>query len=86
MPEKILPLLSAYMWDLRVECEAQLRALTLAQRLLEEYRDASGSGSREKVKRRLKADLNSIVDSNATIRAVVEEAVQHAARLPPHGE
>ena len=83
MPEKILPLLSAYMWDLRVECEAQLRALTLAQRLLDEYRNACSIGSRAKVKRRLKADLNAIAESNTTIRAVVEEAVQHAARLPP---
>lgn len=83
MPEKILPLLSAYMWDLRVECEAQLRALTLAQRLLDEYREASSAEARGKVKRRLKADLEAIAESNAAIRAVVGEAVQHAARLPP---
>ena len=86
MPEKILPLLSAYLWDLRVECEAQLRALTLAQRLLDEYRDACSHESREKVKRRLRADLNAIVESNSAIRVVVEEVVQHAARLPPPGE
>lgn len=86
MPEKILPLLSAYMWDLRVECEAQLRALTLAQRLLDEYRDAGSTGSREKVKRRLREDLNAIAEANTTIRNVVAEAVQHAARLPPEGE
>lgn len=86
MPEKILPLLSAYLWDLRVECEAQLRALTLAQRLLDDYRDAGSTGSREKVKRRLREDLNAIAEANTTIRNVVEEAVQHAARLPPEGE
>jgi hypothetical protein len=86
MPEKILPLLSAYLWDLRVECEAQLRALTLAQRLLEDYRDAGSTGSREKVKRRLREDLNAIAEANTTIRNVVEEAVQHATRLPPEGE
>ena len=86
MPEKILPLLSAYMWDLRVECEAQLRALTLAQRLLDEYRDAGSAGAREKVKRRLREDLNAIAEANTAIRHVVAEAVQHAARLPPEGE
>jgi hypothetical protein len=86
MPEKILPLLSAYLWDLRVECEAQLRALTLAQRLLDDYRDAGSTGSREKVKRRLREDLNAIAEANTAIRNVVEEAVQHATRLPPEGE
>ena len=85
MPEKILPLLAAYMWDLRVQCEAQLRALTLAQRLLDEYREAETPQSRIDVKRRLRDDLRSIVENNTTVRSAVEEAVQQAERLPPDG-
>ena len=85
MPDKILPLLSASMSDLRVQYEAQLRALTLAQRLLEEYREAETPQSRVDVKRRLRNDLKSIVENNATVRSAVEEAVQHAERRPPDG-
>ena len=35
-----LGLLSAFLWDLRAQCEAQVRALTDAQRQLDVYRDS----------------------------------------------
>ena len=41
-----LGLLSAFLWDLRAQCEAQVRALTDAQRQLDLFATASARNSR----------------------------------------
>ena len=82
MPDKVIPMLTAYLWDLRAQCESQLRALTLAQRILDEYRDASTIQSRREAKDRLLLDLKGIVEANTAIRGAAHEAVEYAARLP----
>jgi hypothetical protein len=83
MPEKTIAMLSAYLWDLRVQCESQLRALTLAQRLLDDYRDAEQDDMRRQLKNRLEEDLRQIVKTNGTILENVTEAVNYAEGLPP---
>ena len=81
MPDKNIPTLTAYLWDLRAQCEAQLRALTLAQRILDEYRDADTPPARRQAKDRLLLDLKGIIEANAAIRESAHEAVRHAADL-----
>lgn len=83
MPDKtILPVLSAYLWDLRAQCESQLRALTLAQRLVDAYRDAETDAERAHARADLQQDLAQIVKANAAIRESAEEVVRQADLLP----
>jgi hypothetical protein len=86
MPDKtIIPVLAAYLWDLRAQCESQLRSLTVAQRLLDQYRDAPTDSERSAATRELRADLREVVRANTAIRDSASEALRQAEILPERG-
>ena len=84
MPEAPLGMVSACLWDLRALCEQQLRALTDAQRLTDEYR--TFPHSRSLLKRRLVADNDASEEElkkiDAEMRAVVTDAAEFAQSDP----
>ena len=82
MPGRIVPTLAAYLWDLRGLCEAQLRALTDAQRQLDEYRDGTSDRVRTRTRQKIVEDLERVSDNNAQIRTASADALAQAGRLP----
>jgi hypothetical protein len=81
MPDRLLPL---YLWDLRAQVEAQLRRLTDVQRHLE----AMPQDTREKRRQhlaRIVQDLSDLLEENASIRQVSNEALE-AARIAEAAE
>jgi signal transduction protein with GAF and PtsI domain len=81
MPDDILPL-RAFLWDLRSQCESQLRALKAAQRLLDEYRrGANVPADREAARRSLQDTVKSVVAANAAIREVTAQVSRQIERL-----
>jgi hypothetical protein len=81
MPARIVPTLAAYLWDLRSLCEAQLRALTDAQRQLDEYRDGTSGAVRTRTRRKLLDDLERVRENNVQIRTASAEALAQAGLL-----
>jgi hypothetical protein len=82
MPEDVVSLISAYLWDLRAQCEEQLRSLTKAQRRIEEYRVATTALSLAEAKGRLQEALADVTRTNAEIRESVKDTVKHVDELP----
>jgi hypothetical protein len=81
MPERILPGLAAYLWDLRSQCEAQVRALTAAQRQVDTIRDGRDPKAKAEAVVQLQQDLQRVVKANAEIRVALQETVEQAGRL-----
>jgi hypothetical protein len=77
MPETMLPL---YLWDLRAQVEAQLRALTEVQRLLDALATAPQRNQAAHTAKILK-DLQEILNANAAIREVTATAIEAARTL-----
>jgi hypothetical protein len=67
MPTRKLDTISACLWDLRARFEEQLRALTEAQRLADEYR-RSQDGQRAAVHQQLVTHMDAILKSNGAVR------------------
>jgi hypothetical protein len=76
MPKSILPMLAAYLWDLRSQCEAQVRELTDAQRKLDAVRDNDQPGAQRSAVERLQLDLKKVRAANAEIREAVKAALE----------
>jgi hypothetical protein len=79
-PNPTLAVVSACLWDLRAQCEEQLRRLTEAQRVTEAYRD-SGS-PRRSVKLRLQAEIEQVLNANGVIRQAAQECAKTIGQLP----
>ena len=73
-------MLPLYLWDLRAQVEAQLRALTDVQRLLDALPTA-GNGERERHTTRIVKDIQEILRANAAIREVTVTALDAAETL-----
>jgi hypothetical protein len=76
-----IPMLSAYLWDLRAQCEAQVRALTDAQRQLDIFRDGKDAAECEAALNRLRENLNRVMQANLAVRQAAHDAVEHAQAL-----
>ena len=81
MPDRTVPVLAAYLWDLRSQCVAQVRALTNAQRQIDVIRDGHDRRAVISAIADLQQDLQRVVRANAEIRAAVREALEQADRL-----
>jgi hypothetical protein len=77
MPETMLPL---YLWDLRAQVEAQLRALTEVQRLLDVLAATPQRNQAAHTAKILK-DLQDILSANAAVREVTATAIEAAQAL-----
>jgi hypothetical protein len=76
-----IPLLAAYLWDLRSLCENQVRALTDAQRQLDVLRDGKDPDESEAALKRLRADLDRVLAANRAVREAVQDAVSQARKF-----
>lgn len=82
MPERIIPETVTYLWDLRSLCEQQIRALTDAQRRVDEYRDARSDAVRTRARQKLLQDLGRVRENNGHVRTALTEAFKLAEQLP----
>jgi hypothetical protein len=73
--------MSAHLWDLRAQCEQQVRALTDAQQQLDALRDAKDRSVCDAALEALQADLARVVQVNRAVREVAQEAVTHAKTM-----
>ena len=81
MPQ--IAVVAASLWDLRVQCEQQMRAITDAQRLIDKYRDAPDRQC--DAKRRLLTDLGLLVTAHATIGEALGACERAIQSLPTSG-
>ena len=80
MGETSLGEIAACLWDLRAQCEQAMRTLTDAQRLTEDYRDADRH--RNLVRRRLIADVQAVLQTNAAISEAAHDCLALVEKLP----
>jgi hypothetical protein len=73
--------MSAHLWDLRAQCEQQVRALTHAQQQLDALRDGKDRTACDAALEALQADLARVVQVNRAVREAAQEAVTHAQAL-----
>jgi hypothetical protein len=79
MPERAhLPLLAAYLWDLRSQCESQVRELTDAQREIDTVRDSRNVAARRAAHEKIRQDLKQVAAVNQQIRKIVRQAMHEA--------
>jgi hypothetical protein len=77
MPDRMLPL---YLWDLRAQVEAQLRALTDVQRQVDAMLQLTPKRRREHLAK-IVEHLTGILEANASIRQVSNEALDAAREV-----
>ena len=82
MADKIIDLLTACFWDLRSQCESQMRTLSSAQDLLAEVRHAGGRTYREPIVRKLRDQVKGLASTHAAIEGVIADVHRH---IDPHG-
>jgi hypothetical protein len=80
VPEITIQTVSACLWDLRAQCEQQLRALTNAQRVLDDYRDRPED--RTYLKHQLQKDVQQVVQTNEAVFEGVRYCVSVVQKLP----
>jgi hypothetical protein len=79
MPERAhLPLLAAYLWDLRSQCESQVRELTNAQREIDTVRDSRNAAGRREAVEKIQQDLKRVAAVNQQIRKIGRQAMDEA--------
>jgi hypothetical protein len=76
-----LAILSALLWDLRAQCEAQVRALTDAQKQLDLFRDSATSQVQDTALTALASDVGRVLATNRSIRESAEDATAAVSRL-----
>ena len=79
--EDLESLLAVYLLDLRGQYEAQLRALTAAQRALEEYRAADGPEKRTQTLSVVRQQLQLLRAATATVTDGLTEAERDVGLL-----
>ena len=80
-PEDLESLLAVYLLDLRGQYEAQLRALTTAQRALEDFRAADGPEKRTQTLSVLRQQLQLLRSANTTVVDGLTEAEREVGLL-----
>jgi len=80
MPDATLREITACLWDLRAQCEQQVRALTDAQRLADEF--ANRPDHRSLLKGRLVSDMEMVLRAARDLRSGAEECANLVRRLP----
>ena len=80
-PEDLESLLAVYLLDLRSQYEAQLRALTTAQRALEEFRAAEGPEKRTQTLSVLRQQLQLLRATTAAVTDGLTEADREVGLL-----
>ena len=80
MSDASIGMLSACLWDLRSQCEQQLRSLTHAQRLADEFRECRTT--RALLKPRLVRDVEAVLRTNAVLREAAEDCANLVGQLP----
>jgi hypothetical protein len=68
MPDTPIAIMSAHLWDLRAQCEQQVRALTDAQQQLDALRDGQDPAASQVALDALQADLARVVKVNLAVR------------------
>lgn len=76
-------MIAACLWDLRAQCEEQLRTLTDAQRLNDDCRE--GDGHRSFVQGRLHANLEGVLRANGVIREATVDCLRMIGELRGSG-
>ena len=83
MADENIDLLTACLWDLRSQCESQVRTLSAAQRLLDEYRLANRDMSRKSVVGNLRENVRGLTAAGAAIEEVLAEVRRQIGALAP---
>ena len=83
-PEDLESLLAVYLLDLRSQYEAQLRALTTAQRALEEFRAAEGPEKRTQTLSVLRQQLQLLRGATTVVADGLTEAEREVDLLDAH--
>jgi hypothetical protein len=78
MPDTPIAIMSAHLWDLRAQCEQQVRALTDAQQQLDALRDGKDRAASQAALDALQADLARVVKVNLAVREAAHDALTHA--------
>jgi hypothetical protein len=79
VPDTTLAMIAACLWDLRAQCEDQLRSLTDAQRLNDDYREGVG---RLLVQGCLHANLGGVLRANTVICEGAVDCLRLITELP----
>lgn len=82
MADRIINLLTTCFWDLQSQCESQVRTLSAAQRLLDEYRRLCGPTDREALLRNLREKLNDLTAANSAIHEVAADVRRRIDHVP----
>jgi hypothetical protein len=80
MPDTTIATVSASLWDLRTQCEQQLRSLTNAQRIIDEFRERHDA--RVFLKRQLVADMELVLRTNKTVSEAARDCAAAVHDLP----
>ena len=81
MPDTPIAVISAHLWDLRAQCEQQVRALSNAQQQLDIFRDCKDPRACHAALEALQAELARVVQANRAVKEAAHEAVAHAKAL-----
>ena len=73
-------MVSACLWDLRSQCEQQLRTLTDAQPLANEFRECPTT--RALLKPRLVRNVEAVLRTNELVRKAAEDCANLVGQLP----
>jgi len=84
MPDAASREITACLWDLRAQCEQQLRALTDAQRLADEF--AGQPSHRGLLKGRLVSDIEMVHRAARAVQSGAEDCADLVRRLPAVAE
>jgi hypothetical protein len=76
-------MVSATLWDVRTQCERQMRAISDAQQLMDYYRE--NPATQLDVKRRLLAHLDVLFQTQAVIGQALDECERVIVQLPAVG-
>jgi hypothetical protein len=81
MPNTPITVVAAHLWDLRAQCEQQVRALTDAQQQLDALRDGKDRAACQAALDAIQADLARVVQVNRGVREAAQDALTHAQAL-----
>jgi hypothetical protein len=82
MADKIIDVLTACFWDLRSQCESQVRTLSVALRLLDRLHRADGRTDREPVVRNVREHVKELASAHAAIEELIADVRRHIDALP----
>ena len=80
MPDTTIATVSASLWDLRTQCEQQLRSLTNAQRIIDEFRERHDA--RVFLKQQLVDEMESVLRSNKIVSEAARDCAAAVHALP----